>query len=85
MNYWGNLKWQVSDIDWETHTVKLGKGGFQINDIMQGQAAIGIDHRSKFFIENVFEEFDSPGEWYLDKETGILYVIPEKGVNLDTH
>ena len=26
-----------------------------------------------FFIENVFEELDTPNEWYLDKDTRILY------------
>ncbi len=23
-NYWGNLQWQVQDIDWDKHVVKLG-------------------------------------------------------------
>jgi hypothetical protein len=83
MNYWGNLQWEINDIDWNSHTIKLGRGGFQINDVMQGRDATGIDHRSRFFIENVFEELDSPGEWYLDKEKGILYVIPEEGIDLN--
>jgi hypothetical protein len=79
---WGNLQWAVKDIDWDTHTIHFGKGGHQINDIMQGEDATGLDERSRFFIENVFEELDSPGEWYLDTENGILYVMPEKGVEL---
>lgn len=84
MNYWGNLQWEINDIDWDTHTIKFGKGGFQINDVMQGRDATGIDHRSRFFIENVFEELDSPGEWYLDVGKGILYIMPEEGIDLDT-
>ena len=84
MNYWGNLQWRVKDIDRDTNTIRLGHGGFQINDIMQGCDATGIDHRSRFFIENVFEELEAPGEWYLDSKAGILYVIPEEGVDLNT-
>jgi hypothetical protein len=84
MNYWGNLQWEIEDIDRDTQTIKLGRGGFQINEVMQGRDATGIDHRSGFYIENVFEELDSPGEWYLDKENGILYVVPEEGIDLNT-
>jgi len=31
---------------------------------------------NRFFVENVFEELDAPGEWYLDKAAGIVYVRP---------
>jgi hypothetical protein len=37
---------------------------------------------SRFFIENVFEELDAPGEWYLDREQGVLYYMPAEGVDL---
>lgn len=30
----------------------------------------------RFYYENVLEELDSPGEWYLDRTTGILYFWP---------
>jgi len=30
----------------------------------------------KYFLENVFETLNSPGEWYLDRATGRLYYIP---------
>ncbi len=31
---------------------------------------------NRYFIENVFEALDYPGEWYLDSETGALYLYP---------
>lgn len=31
---------------------------------------------SRYYIENVFEGLDSPGEWYLDKHSGNLYYYP---------
>jgi len=76
-NYWGNLQWQVEAVDWDTNTIHLGKGGFQINDIMQGEEATGIDQYSRYFIENIFEELDAPNEWYLDCDNGRLYWMPE--------
>lgn len=82
--YWGNLQWEIEEIDYENKKIRFGKGGFQINDILQGKEGTGIDHRSKYFIENVFEELTEPGEWYYDRESGVLYYMPEEGVNLET-
>jgi len=29
-----------------------------------------------FYVENVFEDLDAPGEWYLDRREGKLYYMP---------
>ena len=29
-----------------------------------------------YYFYNVFEELDEPGEWYLDRESGVLYLYP---------
>jgi hypothetical protein len=34
--------------------------------------------RQHYYIENIFEELDTPGEWYLDHDTSTLYVYPNK-------
>ncbi|MCY3017444.1 MAG: right-handed parallel beta-helix repeat-containing protein [Planctomycetota bacterium] len=31
----------------------------------------------RYFVENVFEELDGPGEWYLNRETGQLFYWPQ--------
>ncbi|MEN6371168.1 MAG: right-handed parallel beta-helix repeat-containing protein [Armatimonadota bacterium] len=31
---------------------------------------------ARYFVENVFEAMDTPGEWYLDRATGRLYYLP---------
>jgi hypothetical protein len=80
--YIGNLQWEIKDIDWEAHVVKLGRGGFQINDLAFKKVCTGIGPKSRFYIENVFEELDAPGEWYLDRENGVLYYMPAEGVDL---
>lgn len=80
---WGNLQWQITGLNKKVGLISLGKGGFQINDIMQGEEASGIDQRSGYFIENIFEELDSPGEWYYNSEDQDLYLMPEEGVDLN--
>jgi hypothetical protein len=39
-------------------------------------------HAQYRFVENVFEELDSPGEWYLDKAKSTLYFYPPAGLDL---
>lgn len=35
-------------------------------------------------VENLFEELDSPGEWFYRKSTGVLYFMPPTGTNMST-
>jgi len=94
--YWGSLQWQVKGVDWDAHRVDLGWGGFQINELEWGKCSTGLGsgkfyadeaaaeapYKARYYIENVFEELDSPGEWYLDAEKGVLYYMPAAGVDL---
>ena len=81
-NYWGNMQWQVKDVDWNAHLIHFGRGGFQLNEIMQGRDATAIGKPSRFFVENIFEELDAEGEWYLDQRTSVLYFKPPAGVEM---
>jgi hypothetical protein len=81
--YWGNLQWQVKSIDWQTHVIWFGHGGQQMGAKWH-HAPCEVNERSYFYVENVFEELNAPGEWYLDKDQGILYYMPEDGVDLET-
>ena len=81
--YWGNLQWQIKDIDWDQHILWFGHGGQQMGAKWHADPC-RVDKDSFFFIENVFEELDAPGEWYLDRETATLYYLPPDDVNLDT-
>ncbi len=38
----------------------------------------------RYFVENVPEELDSPGEWYLNRQTGVLYCLPKPGFTAKT-
>lgn len=35
------------------------------------------------FVENIFEELDAPGEWFLDGKNSLLYFYPPRGLDLD--
>ena len=39
---------------------------------------------NQYFFFNVFEELDAPGEWYLDRKEGKLYIFPYEGIETAT-
>ena len=41
-------------------------------------------HDKYRFVENIFEELDAPGEWYLDEKTATLYFYPPAAIDLKT-
>jgi len=43
----------------------------------------GYQAGKRFRFLNVLEELDSPGEWYLDRKTGILYFWPPERIGKD--
>jgi hypothetical protein len=79
--YWGNLQWRIHNIDYRQHAIWFGEGGFQIGAKWAQNPEV-LDHHSRYFIENVFEELDAPHEWYLDSERGLLYYVPGEGTDV---
>ena len=41
-------------------------------------------HSTKRMVENIFEELDSEGEWFYEKDEGLLYFWPPDGVDIST-
>ena len=78
--YWGNLQWDIKHIEWDAHRIWFGDGGHQLGAQFSHSPA-NVDGRSRFFVENVFEELDAPGEWYHDRESAILYWMPPEGID----
>ena len=79
---WGNVQHRIESVDWAANRINLGEGGWQL----QRTHGIGSGRGSSspFYVENIFEELDSPGEWFLDTEQNTLYYQPHEGVNLRT-
>ncbi len=42
-------------------------------------SSMTFHENERYFLQNVFEALDKPGEWYLDKPEGVLYYIPQNG------
>ena len=70
---WGDFTWVITGKD-AAGTVTL-EGGWQNN---RG----GAVHRTIRFVENIFEELDAPGEWFLNPKTHTLYFYPPAGLDL---
>lgn len=70
---WGDFHYVIKGKD------SLGElileGGWQNNRRM-GMHPV---HR---FVENIFEELDTAGEWYYNKQTGVLYYYPPDGLDI---
>ena len=52
-----------------------GKGMHPWNQIREG---------SRYLMYDYMEALDTPGEWYLDRNTGYLYYMPYEGENMET-
>jgi PDZ domain len=72
-NLWGDFTWRITGKDAQGGVTR--EGGWQNN---RG----GAVHRSIRFVENIFEELDAPGEWFLDAKTHTLYFYPPAGLDL---
>ena len=70
---WGDFTWRITGKN-DQGGVTM-EGGWQNN---RGAAA----HRTIRFVENIFEELDAPGEWFLNTKTHVLYFYPPAGLDL---
>ena len=69
---WGDMHFRITGKNGNT----LAKeGGWQNN-------RPSPPHEKYKFVENIFEELDAPGEWYLDRKENVLYLVPEQGTAL---
>lgn len=62
---WSHYLLPVESFDAATRTFRLRPGSFY--EIRPGD---------RYFVRNLLEELDAPGEWYLDMPAGVLYFWP---------
>ena len=72
---YGRLMWEWSD---EGIPISIKSDGVITSDF---PVAYGVKSLAHFYIWNLLEELDLPGEWYLDRESGELYFYPISDVN----
>jgi hypothetical protein len=71
---WGSHHFRITGVK-PSGRLEL-EGGWQENRPQNGT------HKEYVMVENIFEELDAPGEWFLDREEKKLYVYPPEGVDL---
>lgn len=71
---WGGMHYRILQKN-EDNTVNY-EGGWQNNRPSQM-------HSTFRFVENIFEELDSPGEWFFDKKGRVLYYYPKQNENVE--
>ena len=64
---WANWMFEVGAYDAQTANFTFGRGG--------NQGARGENYGGDWFVENVLEELDHPGEFYFDKDASRLYLF----------
>lgn len=74
-NEWGSQYYRITGIH-SDGSAQLA-GGWQNN-------RPGPMHKQYQFVENIFEELDAPGEWFLDKTKNVLYYYPKQNTLLTT-
>ena len=70
---WGGMHYRI--------TGKKPDGSLAYEGGWQNNRPSGM-HPTFRFVENIFEELDAPGEWFLDEKTDTLYYYPPAGLDL---
>lgn len=71
-NWWNNIL-PITSIDRDRQTMTLG-----------ADASYAIRPGDRYYVRNLMEELDAPGEWYLDKKTATLYFWPPSDIEKAT-
>ncbi len=72
---WDVFYGRIADIDGNSHVVTF-----------KMKASWPFEHwgsKQRYFLENYLEALDAPGEWYLDRQKGLLYYLPREGETIE--
>lgn len=70
---WAELRMYIRSVDEVSHTVTLSGT----------PAPSNREDNARYWVENTIDALDAPGEWYLDRQSGILYYRPEPGEKMN--
>ena len=77
LTLWRESRMPIADVDTRRRIVHFAK---------PSSTRLTEDFHMKpgrYYVDNVFEALDRPGEWYLDRGDGILYYLPRRGEKPD--
>ena len=68
LQFWSDARQRIASLDTENHIVHFTSDTFRPSEWQRG-----------WYAENVYEGLTEPGEWYLDRQTGVLTYYPMPG------
>ena len=78
LHLWSESHLPIASFDPDSNLVELGKQSvFRLTEDFKGEGC-------RYWIENVAEALQQPGEWALDSATGTLQYLPERGEDPET-
>ncbi len=79
LHFWVTTRSGITSIDESANLVTLAQtNSYRLTDGFGKQAEF-----ARYYVENAFELLDVPGEWYLNRQTGMLYYMPMPGETLN--
>jgi len=89
-------RWQRTDdiwvhgywtYDWAESHVKVKSIDTEAREIVTEEpyGVYGYTADRRFYFLNILEELDAPGEWYLDRQSGVLYFWPPSPIDKVAH
>ncbi len=72
MNRWIESRLPIVKIDLSERIINFAK-----------KTTFDVTTKDIYYLENIFETLDAPGEWYLNRSTGKLYYIPMPGEQIN--
>lgn len=83
LHLWSNSRLPIAHIDASSRIVHFTKRSvFRLSD---DNLAVGqVETRSRYWVENVKEALDTPGQWYADRATQTLTYLPRDGEEPET-
>lgn len=76
---WVHGYWTWNWADSYEKVASIDPGKHEITTVPPG-GVYGYTPGRRFYALNILEELDEPGEWYLDRKTGILYFWPPSSI-----
>jgi len=75
---WLDNRLPIESVDPEHRTVTFDRASlFAL--LSSSGSGDGTPRPATYWVENVFEALDTPGQWYLDRPRGVLYCLPRPG------
>ncbi|MCS7065800.1 MAG: right-handed parallel beta-helix repeat-containing protein, partial [Fimbriimonadales bacterium] len=72
-NRWIESRLPIKAVDYDKQLIEFGR-----------RSTFQLQEGDLYYVENLREALDAPGEWYLSRREGLLYYLPREGERPDT-